>query len=132
MSRQDVEVVRKLHDAWLAGDNEAALSLFDPDAVIDMRARPEGRIYRGPEGMYEAMRDWIESWDEYRFEPEDLLDAGAGSVVLLWREYGRGKGSGAGVEIRGATVWEVERGRVVGVRPYTDRRQALEAAGLSD
>ena len=32
----------------------------------------------------------------------------------------------------GATVWTVRHGRVVHTKVYTDRREALEAVGLSE
>src|SRR5437764_8561370 len=111
MSQENVEVVRRLHEAWLCGDNDGALACFDPEAVTDMTVRPDGQIYHGPEGMYEAMRIWVETWDEYRFAPERYLDAGDDKVVLLWRESGRGKGSEVEGEIVGATGWTVRSGR---------------------
>lgn len=131
MSQENVEVVERLHRAWLDGDNEKALGFFAADADIDMTARPDGRHYQGPGGMFDAMRDWIETWDEYSFEPEGYLDAGD-EVVLLFRERGRGKGSKVEVEIVGATIWTIRDGMVAGVKPYTDRHQALAAVGLSE
>jgi ketosteroid isomerase-like protein len=132
MSQENVEVVRRLHEAFLGGDYEAALACFADDAVTDMTVRPDGRLYHGPQGMFEAMAVWIQMWDDYRFEPEDYVDAGDERVVLLWTEYGRGKGSTAPVEIRGGTVWTVRGGKVVRVKPYTNRDRALEAVGLSE
>ena len=46
---------------------------------------------------------------------------------ILWHEVGRGKGSGVEVETRTAVVYTVR----VEVQGYMDRRQALEAVGLS-
>ena len=33
MSDDDVELIRRLHEAWVAGDREAALAGVDPDRV---------------------------------------------------------------------------------------------------
>ena len=132
MSQENVEIVRRLHEAFLGGDYEGALASFDDEAVTDMAVRPDGQVYYGPQGMFEAMAVWIQTWEEYRFEPEEYLDAGGDQVVLLWREYGRGKDSAAPVEIRGGTVWTVRSGKVIRVKPYTNRREALEAVGLRE
>ncbi len=74
---------------------------------------------------------WVERWDDYSYEVEDFLDAGE-EVVVLFRESGRGKESGATVEIVGATVWTICEGKVVRTKTYTDRRKALEAVGLQE
>jgi ketosteroid isomerase-like protein len=52
-------------------------------------------------------------------------------VVVLWHEVGRGKRSGVEVETRTAVVYTVRDEEVIEVQGYMDRRQALQAAGLS-
>jgi ketosteroid isomerase-like protein len=68
-------------------------------------------------------------WDDYRYVPEEFLDAGD-KVVVPFRESGRGRESGATSEMLGATVWTVRDGKVVHTKVYTNRRQALSDAGL--
>jgi ketosteroid isomerase-like protein len=127
-----LDVVRRVNDLWLAGDVEGALALFHPEAVIDMTVRPDGQIYTGPNGMYQAMRVWIESWDDYDFANEEYADAGEDRVLVLWRERGRGKGSDIEVELVGGSVWKVREGLVTYVKPFIERGAAIAAAGLTD
>ena len=43
------------------------------------------------------MRRWLLAWESYRMEVDDYLDAGD-SVVIRFRESGRGRGTGVPVE----------------------------------
>ena len=51
-------------------------------------------------------------------------------VTALYR--GRGQGSGVPIEARFYAVYTLRDGRVVRVDEFTDRAEALEAAGLSE
>ena len=130
MSRENVEVVRRCLAARDRGDYLAAWSLFDSGVEVDLTARPDGRVYYGPDAA-KAMEDWVSRWEDYRYVPEEVLDAGD-EVVVLFRESGRGKDSGVTTELLGATVWTLRGGRVVRMKTYTDRAEALEAAGLRE
>src|SRR5215203_5449446 len=93
MSQENVEIVRRHVEAYVAGDYETALAAYHPDAEFDARLRPEGTVYRGHEGIEEAMRVWVGAWDDWKLELDELLDAGD-KVLAIGRESGRGKGSG--------------------------------------
>ena len=131
MSQQNVEIVWRCLAARDRGDYSTASELFDRDVVVDLSARPDGRIYYGRAEAAKALRSWVELWDDYGYEPEDVLDAGE-KVVVLFRETGRGRESGAATVFLGATVWTIQHGKVVHTKTYTDRSEALEAVGLGE
>jgi ketosteroid isomerase-like protein len=85
----------------------------------------------GPEGFVEAWSDWLEAFDSYEIESEELIDAGD-EVVALVRVQARTKREGVLVEHRPAAVWSVREGRIVRVRFFLERERALEAAGLRE
>ena len=60
---------------------------------------------------------------------EDVVDVGD-DVVATYRVRGRGRESGASVEQRITLVWSVRGGKVVRVRAYGERTDALESVGL--
>ena len=130
MSQKDVDVVRQLQEAFLGAEPERALAFLDPSVEFDARARPDGKVWSGLEGVRQAMAEWGESWDDWEIETEDYLDAGAGNVLLLWRERGRGRGSGLTVDGRGANLFTVRNGKVVHIRVFTNQRESLEAVGI--
>ncbi len=99
MSRENLELVRRLYAAWSAGDLDGATSAFADDVEWHGHPRlPEP----GPYGSREEVRRWMqqfrEAWGELAAEPVELVDAGD-SVVALVHMSGRGRGSG--VEVRG-------------------------------
>jgi ketosteroid isomerase-like protein len=131
MSSENVEIVRRSVAAYGSGDFEAALAAYDPDVVFDpSSSRPEGGVYHGPQGVLEGVQAWVERWAEYKFEVEEIVDAGD-RVLMIIRESGRSAGSG--IEVTQHTFWvqTVRHGKIVHAVLFNNRRQALEAAGLS-
>ena len=134
MSQETVEIVRHAYDASLRSDWDSMSELFDPDFEFrgTVGGLEEGRVARGAQEFREVFeKEDLEAWEERRFEPEDFIDAGD-CVVVLQREYRRGKGSGVELETETAIVFEVRGGRVVRIQGYMDRGVALEAVGLSE
>ena len=60
-----------------------------------------------------------------------LLDAG-GPVVIVFRQGGIGRGSGVRSERDFFGVYDLNDSKVIRYRQYESRREALEAAGLSE
>jgi ketosteroid isomerase-like protein len=132
MSEENVELVREASAAFAAGDWERLAQVSDPE--IEMHGTvgglEEGRVARGlPQilEMFEA--EDLDAWEERRLEPQEFIDAGA-EVVVLMREYRRGKGSGVELEADTAVVVAVRDRRVVRLQGYMRREEALAAAGL--
>jgi hypothetical protein len=71
MSEENVEIVRRQIEAYASGDYETALAGFDPEVEFDVSMRPEGRVYRGPDGVAEAMRSWTGTWEDFKLEVEE-------------------------------------------------------------
>jgi ketosteroid isomerase-like protein len=132
MSQENVEIVRRSFDAFLRGDFDGAMQAFHTDIAYDLtRLSPDGEVYEGHEGVRTGMRRWLGTWDDYAMEVVEYVDAGD-SVVIFFRESGRGKGSGVRIEQSVAGVWTLLDGEVVRVTPFLDRSEALEAVGLRD
>jgi ketosteroid isomerase-like protein len=131
MSEENVEIVRRHLDAYGSGNYEAALAAYHPEVVCDATVRPEGRIYRGREGVAEAIRVWAGTWDEWRWEIEELIDA-QDKVLMVVREFARGKGSGVNVVQQTFWVYTLRGGQIVHAKVLVDKSQALEAAGLEE
>jgi ketosteroid isomerase-like protein len=131
MSRENVEIVRRHLEAYLRGDNELALSAYHPEVEFDASIRPDGQVFRGRDGVAEAMRTWTGAFEDWKMEVQEIVDAGD-RVLLVDRQTGRGKGSGVEVDERTYSVFTLRDGQIVHAKFFLDRGQALEAAGLSD
>jgi ketosteroid isomerase-like protein len=129
MSRENVESVRRGVESV-----DVFWALLDENVVWDLRAHPildlDG-VYVGRDAVVEASRHWWGAWTDYRLDIEELIDAGS-SVVVVLREHGRGKGSGAPFEQRLAQVWTFGQGRIIRWEIFPDKAAAVEAAGVSE
>ena len=133
MSQENVGVIRSAFAAVNRGDRETAIGFLHPEVVIDAtRSVFNPTSYVGMQGIRQWMADTDEVWQRFGLEVSELIDAGD-KVVVIGRLVGRGKASGVEVEQPIAGIWNVRDGRVVRVElGYTDRSEALRAAGLSE
>src|SRR5947208_7411220 len=106
MSQENVEIVRRISEAFLRGDWDQPAQLFDPDVELHgtVGGLSEGSFVRGLQRIrQEFEQEDAEAWDERRLEPERFIDGGDRVVVLL-HEFRRGRGSGVEVETDTAVV----------------------------
>jgi ketosteroid isomerase-like protein len=143
MSQENVEVVQAAFEAWDAlrwdlgssdrGPVERALSLIHPEIVVDATRNVfNPATYVGMEGLRRMQADTGEVWEEVRTERLEFIDAGD-RIVVIGMLVGKGKASGVQVDQPVAQIVTVRDSRVVRWElGYTDRREALEAVGLSE
>ena len=128
MSRENVEVVRRIFDAYVAGDLEKALDDADPDIVWN--AADEAPQH-GLDEVVAYMARWEREWENLVTVPEEFIDAGD-RVLVTVHFSGRGRGSGIEVDTRLYEVYGLREGKIVRMDEFTDRAEALEAAGLRE
>jgi ketosteroid isomerase-like protein len=130
----NVEVVRRVMDAEHRRDTATIFALYDVDIEWDASrvGGPEvghpGTL-RGHDGVRSWLRSWYEGFGNVSYETEELIDAGE-HVVLVVRQRGRGRASGADVSLRLYGAWTVRDRKVVRVVWFLDRIEALKAVGL--
>ena len=130
MSQENVQIVRASLDAAQRGDLTTALSCYSED-VRWFNRPPEVGPYQGREGVMKAIASFVEQFDDYWFDAEEIVEAGD-NVVLLWRQGGKGRSSQAPIEEDGATVFTLAAGHICRAEVHSDRAAALEAAGLAE
>jgi len=135
MSQENVEVVKRGWEAWIAGDFHALFAVFDPAVQWDttsFEGWPEDEVYYGHEGVRRFFEDWLASWDRYEAGVEEYLDVDDDRVLVLCWQRGYGSGSHVPVEMDWAQLCTLKRGLVCRLEAYSDRQAALEAVGLRD
>jgi ketosteroid isomerase-like protein len=133
VSRENVELIRRGYDAVKRSGFEAMPDLVDDFADPDIEFRAVGRlpdaaVVRGREPLKQWFAQIIETFD-FSVEAEEFIDAGD-AVVVVTRQIGRGKVSGAKATNRVVVVWGIRQGRVSYVDAYRTKHEALEAVGL--
>jgi ketosteroid isomerase-like protein len=138
MSEENVELVREAFLATGSGDPAAARAVreryFDQSIEWDMSGVVgwlEKRVYRGQE-VGELLEAWAASWKTWHFDLDEVRDAGGEQVFAAIHEWGIGVESGASVDQRRYFAINLGGGRMVHVRMFSDRAEALEAAGLRE
>ena len=132
MSQENLEFVRRGHEAFTEAGEDAIFEYLDPD--IDLTPVAElldAETYHGHEGVrqwFETMRD---AFGEFGWEGLEFVDLGE-HVLVATRFFAAGRGSGVPVEATIYNLWTVRRGKAVRVYGYLGRSQALDAAGLQE
>jgi ketosteroid isomerase-like protein len=130
MSEENLELSKRVVEAWNRRDVEATTALADPEVVWHpvLEETIDGQAYRGHAGLrqyYEDLADQgVESQGEL-FEYRDLGDRVLGLGHLSFR-------SSTGVELDSevACIWRWRDGRCVEAQTWLSHADALEAAGL--
>jgi ketosteroid isomerase-like protein len=134
MSQEAIKTVREAATAFRRGDLDAWLEYMADD--IDYRAVEGALDDRGPIHGKVAVRayldDWVGTFDDFRGELLELIEAGEDKVISVGRISGRAKLSGVETDLTYAAVYTIRDGKIARGREYWTKEQALEAAGLSE
>jgi ketosteroid isomerase-like protein len=132
MSQERVEIVRTAYEAMNNRAFERMSEFLHPEVEFDLsRNVLNPDVYRGYEGVERLVGAIEDVWSDFRFEIQELIDAGD-QVVAGITISGRGRGSGVVTEMGVFNVVTLRDGKVLRVvGGYRERADALEAAGLA-
>jgi ketosteroid isomerase-like protein len=134
MSQENVEIVRRVSDAYNRRDVGAMLDELHPEIEwhpwLQLQFGGGATVYRGHQGVRKGIRELEEAFSEIQAEQTEIRDLGE-RVVAIGHLRGRGSESGAITESAIAWIVEFKSGKVIRVREYLDPKKALEAVGLS-
>jgi ketosteroid isomerase-like protein len=128
MSKENLEVVRRVDEAIEAKDMEALLALHHPDVeIVVLRSEIEGP-YRGHDGLRRMATDMFEA--DYGQRIDERRDLGGNRVLVLGHQHATPRG--ARWEHVLAEIFEIESGKVTRLQAFRTVEEALEAAGLGE
>jgi ketosteroid isomerase-like protein len=133
MSHQNVDLLRRVVEAYNARDIEAFVAYCDPRIEFHSAfAAVGGAVYHGHEGMRMWHRDLEDAWgDAVRVEPETYFDLGQ-QTLFFYVLHGRGLHSGVEVAMPNAVVASWRDGLIVHMKGYAHREDALSDLGVSE
>jgi ketosteroid isomerase-like protein len=131
--RDPVEIIRRANDAFNRRDVDAWVSFFAPDIVYrPVPTFTDSQERQGLGAMRRWMEEWFDAWaDDYTTQAESIREYGD-VVIALLRFTGHAKASG--VEVAGGIfeVYRFREGKIASVEDFTERAEALKAAGLAE
>ncbi len=128
MSQQNLKIVRRWIDGYNRRDMDGLVELTSPDLEVQSVFEFD---FRGYEGLRAYFVELDGAYDDFQVVPSDSIDAGA-AVLMVAHAKWRGKDSTAEGETPVQIAFWLRDGRVFRVKTFRDRRDALEAVGLSD
>lgn len=130
MPQENVELARRLYEAWSRGDFTAT-GWADPEIQFVIATGPDPGRWKGLRAMREGWEGFLLAWDDYGAQAEEFRELDGDRVLALGRMVGRGKASGVKVEMEFTNVLDVRDGRVVALTLYTNRERAFADLGLA-
>jgi ketosteroid isomerase-like protein len=85
---------------------------------VEWTAPEGGTTYRGREGVRQRLEEWLESFDDFRYEVQRVVDCGGDEVLVVATEVGRGAMSGAEVRSTNYELLTIRDGMIVRIREY--------------
>jgi uncharacterized protein len=132
VSPPNVETMERMWAAWHGDDMSKWLEFFAVDAVWHTREdEPDAGSYRGHEGINRLMEFWTDNFDDLRVEPEEFVDAGD-QVVVTSVLHGKGRASGATVELPYTFICALNDGKIVEIREYVSKDEAMKALDVGE
>jgi ketosteroid isomerase-like protein len=133
MSQENIEAFRAYIEAINEDDPDAVFDVCDPEVEFHEDPKfPDAQVYRGRDEIERNYREFTASFEYYRYEIEDLRDAGGDKVMAVLRERARGKASGLTVDRRSGWVTTFRNEKVLRFEIYLDPADALQAVGLRE
>jgi ketosteroid isomerase-like protein len=133
-------VSRNVRTAWEAfnrRDLDAAFMLYHPDceSIFPDELRTVGFSVPGTDNRNDRVRVQREGFADWggslHFKPEELIEVGD-RLLSIGRMAATGPGSGAQVDMEWIAVLRILDGRAIREEIFFDRREAFDAAGVSE
>jgi ketosteroid isomerase-like protein len=132
MSQENIEIVLRSVEAFNEGGIEAAAQFAHPEIEFEEPpTQPAPRTARGQAAAEETFASFEAAWEEHETEVKDIRELAGGEVLLASVEHFRGR-DGMAISAPCWTIYAFRDGKIVKLRPFWDRAQAREAAGLSE
>ena len=136
MSEENLEIVRRMVDAWNRRDVETMISLADPEIVyVNAPTAVEPGTRSGHEGFAAVVRAQWEFAPGGELEIERFYDRGE-TIFTLARIVRPMAGSDQALETQGLASWTIRDGKAVRMEVLAggpaEVPAALEAAGLAE
>jgi uncharacterized protein len=124
-----IATLRAAYAAFNRADIDAAVAGLDPHIEWSEPAEfPGGGAYHGRDSVTRYLAQSRAGWAEGSSAPERFIPAGNRIVVFVHARF-RLQGSKEWQDVKLADVYTVRDGKIVAMRAFADRREALRWVG---
>ena len=131
MSQENVDIVRRVYDFLNRRDWEGVFRDAHPDFEMTTQRGPTAGTRRGQEVVQGFVEEYMGSFEDLIWEPEQFFDGGD-QIVVFVKIRSRPRGGNVDMEVRIGNLWTIRDGAILSLKTYPVREEALEAAGLSE
>jgi ketosteroid isomerase-like protein len=132
VSQENVEVVKRVYEAWNRADTAALLDDLDPAMEWwDRDDDPDATVHRGHDAVRVQISGIRDAWAEFQVLPQEFIETGDFVVVPI-RALARGRTSGMELVAAEVHVFRLRGGKIVELREYREDAEALKAASLEE
>jgi uncharacterized protein len=132
MSRAEIEAIRAVYEAAGKRDWDTAFTYAQPDFTLE--AAPQNPIagsYRGREQVRGFFEELWAAFESVSNEPDRFVELGDRVLVFLTVTF-RPTDSDNTIQMRMNHLWTFEGGKAARCEVYTERAEALQAAGITE
>jgi uncharacterized protein len=129
---QAIVALKNAYAAFNRGDIDAAVESLDPQIEWSEPVEfPGGGAYHGRDEVKRYLAQSRAPWAEGSSEPEQFVPSGNRIVVFVHARF-RPKGGNEWTDVRLADVYTIRNGKIVQMRAFADRQEALRWVGAED
>jgi ketosteroid isomerase-like protein len=133
MSQENVESSQRAWDRFVAGDRPGVFAFLDPEVEVhEAPNMPDASVYHGHDGWQTQIDKFDEAFTDLVYDRLECIDCGEDDVVSVIHASGSATSSGIPGEVTYAQVETWRDGKVVSIRYFMSRQEALEAVGLRE
>jgi ketosteroid isomerase-like protein len=134
MSQHQIELLRDLYAQiphWVR-TGEFTMDFLAPEIEFDFtQASFEQGIVQGLDAFRKTWFEFRDTFEEHSVEPREFIDAGPDHVIVVVRDGGRLKASESKIYNEFTHLWTFRDDVAIRWAAFTDKAQALKAAGIS-
>jgi ketosteroid isomerase-like protein len=132
MSQENVEIVRRIFDAWGSGDWSIGNEYLDQHAVYVVSSDfPAFGCYLGLDAIRAYWRDFLEQWERLTLEAK-RIEAVGDTVLAHVVQHAKGRASGVEGDLPYFMLFTFRGKKIVRTEAVMHHAEALEAVGLPE
>jgi uncharacterized protein len=127
----NADTLKQGYEAFNKGDLEGAMANFADDIRWENPEAPMlplNGVYEGKEAVQKLFIETASIWEEFKIEPDEMVESGD-TVVVLSHSEAKARETGKQVKLPWVHVWKFSGDQVKEVLALTDTALAADALG---